>query len=308
MLVIMKKVIRKFLILALMLVPVILIKPDVIGYRQLGNVEASSLYSAELLTKEYKVSGSNQPYYKKLDLGKDLQLIIYSGKKQIDAGKCKFSSENKKVATIDKNGVIHSVKKGRAVINVKEKKTGKKLKIILSVADETTRTLFLGDSRGVDLFTGTPGTYEGYVRNGIVVYTADGANNSYLEKIYNYTDLSDYDTIVSWLGANNYGHFKIYKKTYNKIIKRGKNLVLCTVGAVSPAFFPEGDEQFFGVNVIGHFNSEIKKYAKSRSRVRTIDLYKYTKKHVIIETRDGVHYLPKPTKVLWKYIVKKVFS
>ncbi len=306
--VIMKKVIRKFLILALMLVPVILIKPDVIGFRLLGNVEASSLNGAELLTKEYKVQKSNQPYYKKLDLGKDLQLIIYSGKKQIDASKCKFSSENKKVATIDKNGVIHSVKKGRAVINVKEKKTGKKLKIILSVADETTRTLFLGDSRGVDLFTGTPGTYEGYVRNGMVVYTADGAANSYLEKIYKYTDLNDYDTVVSWLGANNYGNFKVYKKTYNKLLKRGKNLVLCTIGAVSPAYFPEGDDYYFGVNVIGHFNKALRNYAKGNSRIRTIDLYKYTKKHVTIETRDGVHYLPKPTKVLWKYIVKKVFS
>ncbi|WP_026494952.1 Ig-like domain-containing protein [Butyrivibrio sp. WCD3002] len=304
----MKKVLKKILILALVLVPVILCKPGVIGYNRLDKVEASSLTGAELLTKEYTLKNSSQPYYKKLDLGKDLQLVLYSGKVQANPAKCKFTSSNKKVATIDKDGVIHSVKTGRTVINVKEKKTGRKLKIILSVADESTRTLFIGDSRSVDLFTAKPGTYEGYVKHDMVIYTADGAADSYAEKIFKYTDLSDYDTVVSWLGANNYGNFSPYKKIYNKFLSRGLNLILCTVGAVKPEYFPEGDEHYFGVNIIGHYNSCLKKWAKGKSRVSVIDLYKYTKNNVYIETRDGVHYLPKPTKVLWKYIVKKVFS
>ncbi len=263
----------------------------------------------KVVEKTYAITTYHPTNYKKTSVGEKLQIKITKNSKKVSYKNLKFKSSDKKVATISSKGIITPRKNGTTVITVSHKKyTDYKCKIYLIVADKSVRTLYYGDSRSVDLFTPQPGHILGKVSKGMVVYAMDGGRCYDMEQmLYNYIDLDDYDYIVSWMGANNYGNFNPYKKLYAKLLKKKKKLILCTVGPSKDEYLVPGDENYFGNYVINVFNRNMRQWASEQKNVKIIDLHHYlVKNNVNIESRDGVHYLPKPYKVLWNYIAKKV--
>jgi len=256
-------------------------------------------------TKNYKITESKKRFYKKLTAGEQLQLeISYKGKK-VDASKLLFSSTKENVASVNENGLITANSNGVAVIKVTNKKKNAGVSIFVTVADVSVRTLFIGDSRTLDMFTSKPGKHYGRVHNGMVVFALDGATARDMTNILNRVDLGDYDRIVSWMGANDYGHFEHYQNYYDKLLKKHKKLILCTVGQSNDDCLPERDSVYFGNCVISSFNKKLKQYAKQH-KLTVINVSKAVSKYTTIDGADGLHYSPKPNKKLWKYFVKQI--
>lgn len=92
------------------------------------------------------------------------------------------------------------------------------------------RIVFVGDSRSVGMFTNLERVINGVSHNGITVYAKHGEDFSYLKAQIKKHGLKNFDTLVSWMGANEGGDFSPYKKYYESILASGKQLVLCTVG------------------------------------------------------------------------------
>ncbi len=263
----------------------------------------------EIVEKTYEITTQNPTNYKKTSVGESLKINITRNGKKVKYKDLQFKSSNKKVAAISSKGIITPKKNGTTVITVNHKKyADNRCRIFLIVADKSVRTLYYGDSRSVDLFTPEPGHVLGKVSKGMVIFALDGGRCYDMEDmLFKHVDLDDYDTIVSWMGANNYGNFNPYKKLYKKLLKKKKKLILCTVGPSKDAYLVPGDENYFGNYVIDVFNRNMRAWAKEQKHVSIIDLHHYLVVHnVHIETRDGVHYLPKPYKELWNYIAKKV--
>lgn len=170
------------------------------------------------------------------------------------------------------------------------------------------RVLFIGDSRTVDLFSSKKHAIKGAVRNNITVYAKDGAGFDYMVDVIDDVGLENFDVVVTWMGANDRGNFSQYRKYYKKLLKTGVRLILCTVGySDNNKLADEGDELYYNNNIMCRFNTSLKKFAKKYG-IETIDLYTYTKKHVAVQSNNGVHYIPKPTKKIWNYTVKKLIK
>ncbi len=170
------------------------------------------------------------------------------------------------------------------------------------------RVLFIGDSRTVDMFSGKKTKLKGKVKNNITVYALDGADCADMVQILDDVDLDDYDVVVTWMGTNDKGDFSSYIEPYNRLRKRGIKLILCTVGFTDTSKIEdEEDIEFYSNDLVKQYNSALKKYAQ-KNGIGIIDLYKYTEHHIRIQSHNGIHYSPKPTKKLWNYIVKKLIK
>ena len=256
--------------------------------------------------KEYKISKNKTEYFKKLSVGEHLKLSIKYKGKNISAKKLKFTSLKPSVASVSADGTIVALANGVTdikVTSVKAKNVG--VRIRLTVANKSVRTLFIGDSRTLDLFTAKPGHIFGKVYDGIVVFAYDGANAFDMKNILNRVDMDDYDKIVSWMGANDRGQFERYPSYYNKLLKKHKELVLCTVGYSVEEKLPRGDDYYFGYGIILEYNNKLKAYAKKHN-IQVIGVSGAVSKYTNIDETDGLHYFPKPNKRLWKFFVKKI--
>ena len=175
-----------------------------------------------------------------------------------------------------------------------------------TTADEPLKILFIGDSRAVDMFSAKKHIIKGKVYNNITVYAKDAGNYDYMVKAIKQAGVKNYDVVVTWMGANDRGNFSQYKKYYKALKKKGIRLILCTVGySDNNRLGDEGDILYYNNEIMKKFNSSLTKWAKNNN-VETIDLYKYTLKHVEAQRNNGVHYVPKPTKKIWKYLLKKL--
>ena len=168
------------------------------------------------------------------------------------------------------------------------------------------RVFFIGDSRTVDMFSGKKSKIENKSFGNMIVYAKDGATISYLKYVVKTEGISSDDTIITWMGANDRGNFKPYSKYYNKLIKKGLRVILCTIGCSdNNKLHDEGDRLYYNDGIMKSFNKKLIKYA-NKNELDVIDLYKYTKKHIKVQPDNGVHYLPKPNKKLQNHILYKV--
>ncbi len=256
--------------------------------------------------KEYKISENKTLYFKKLSVGDNLKLSIKYKKKNVNAKKLVFTSSKPQVASVSADGTITAHAEGTTTIKVKSSKNKKLgVKIKLTVAKKSVRTLFIGDSRTLDLFTAKPGHIYGKVYDGIVVFAYDGAEARDMKSILNRVDLSDYDKIVSWMGANDRGEFERYTGYYNKLLRKHKKLVLCTVGYSVEDKLPPGDDNYYGYGIFLSYNNKLKAYAK-KHHLQVIGVAGAVERYTNIDETDGLHYFPKPNKKLWKFFVKKI--
>ena len=254
----------------------------------------------------YKLSKSSDvQYFKKTSIGKPLHFNFLYKNKSVSASKLSFSSTKSTVAEVSPDGTVTPKSNGVTVIKVKYK-NGIKSRITVTVADESIRTLFVGDSRSVALFSANKMHVYGLTRNNTVIYAMGGANVSHMKAILNRVDLNDFDHIVSWMGVNDQGRFGEYKKYYDYLLRRGKKLTLCTVGPTNEDYLEEGDDVYFSNELVNKYNKALKAYASKRG-LNIIDVHGYlTKKKTRYNPSDGVHYLPRPNKKLWQYIVKNI--
>ncbi len=168
------------------------------------------------------------------------------------------------------------------------------------------KIVFVGDSRSVDMFSGTIHEIKGKRKSGIYVYAKDAGNYDYLVWAVNKANMQAGDVLVTWMGCNDRGDFTKYKKYYNKLLKRGIRLIVGTVGfSDDNKLGDEGDVLYYNDTIMRKFNSALTNWAKKKG-VKIIALYEYTKKHIKAQSHNGVHYIPKPTQKIWKYILKKV--
>lgn len=249
--------------------------------------------------KQYKVSTNNTAYKKYMSKGSSTKLNIKKGNKKLNPRKVKFTSRNKKIATVDKNGVVHARKTGKTDINVRYK--GQTCVIKLTVTKKFSRTVFIGDSRTVDMFEARKSQIKGAVHNHIQVFAKDGGTVQYAQDVITTLDWENYDTVVLWMGANDRGNFKPYEKLYNQLYGLGKRMILCTVGPVNEAVLTDEDLTFFSNGKIKNYNTNMKKWASAHG-VGVVDLYPYIEENVNY-SYDGIHYDPKPTTELWHHIL-----
>ncbi len=273
-----------------------------------NNSKKSSKKTSRMTHRKVTVEASSKAttYYDKVVPGDDIRITVKIRGHKVKSKKLKFSSSKKSVASVSKDGVITANKKGTAKIKIRSKTNKKdKCTMIVTVADSSVRTLFIGDSRSVDIFSGSESSILGEVHDDIVVCAMNSAKIFFMKDVLKNSDLSDYDTIITWMGANDYGAFNPYKKNYSKLVSSGKKLVLCTVGASGDQYMPPQDLPYFGNGVINSFNSQLKKWAKKK-KVDTIPLFEYVQKNVHVDSKDGVHYSPKPNKNIWNYILDNI--
>ncbi len=168
------------------------------------------------------------------------------------------------------------------------------------------RVVFIGDSRTVDMFSSVKSRINGSFHDNMYVYAKDGGTYTYMVNILNKIHLQKGDILVSWMGCNDHGNFNNYRKCYNKLRKQGITLIVCTLGYSDDSrLVDEGDHLYYNNLTIQGFNRDLVSWAKKKG-VKTIDLYKYTVKYIAADEESGIHYNPKPTKRLWKYVVRKV--
>ena len=267
--------------------------------------ESKSAEKVKIKHRKLTVEASSKKpnYYDKMAIGEELKLTVKIKSKRVKNKFLKFSSSKSSVASVTENGVITAKKNGTARIKiVNKKKKSQKCFINVTVAKNTVRTLYIGDSRSVDLFSATAEAIFGEVHNDVVVCALNGGKVTFLNEVINHSDLSDYDTIVTWMGCNDFGAFKPYTKIYNRLVSKGKKLVLCSVGPTDYGCLDEGGQALMNDGIISGFNFQLKSWANKKN-VKTVPMYEYVSKHVAIDHRDGVHYSPKPNKSMWNYIL-----
>ena len=174
-----------------------------------------------------------------------------------------------------------------------------------SAVEEEERVLFVGDSRAVDMFSSTKGSIDGKKKNGIKVYARDGATFAFLQESVDRCKLKNFDTLVVWMGTNDSGNFSNYKAFYNRLIKKGKRVILCTVGPIEDSLLSDFWRPYFSDALTANqYNSSLKKWAEKKE-VDVINTYSYVKKKVRFLS-DGIHYEPSSSKKIWKYILKRL--
>ena len=173
--------------------------------------------------------------------------------------------------------------------------------------NENLKVLFIGDSRTVDMFSAKKSEINGKVYNNITVYAKDGATYGYFKSVLKKVNLKEYDVVVSWMGANDHGHFEKYSSYYKKLNKKKNvHLILCTLGYSDNSKLGDlGDCLYYNDGIMQRFNQGLTKFAK-KNKVETINLYSYTKRHIAARENNGVHYVPSPTVKLWNYTVHQI--
>lgn len=173
--------------------------------------------------------------------------------------------------------------------------------------DSNVKVLFIGDSRTVDMFSATRHEIQGEVYNNITVYARDGATMGFMKETLKKVNLDEYDIVVSWMGANEHGHFDKYPSYYKKLMeKKNVKLVLCTIGYSDDGKLGDlGDCLYYNNGIMLNYNRMLTKWAK-KNHVKTIDLYSYTKHHIKARKNNGVHYDHRQKEDLWNYTVKQI--
>ena len=171
---------------------------------------------------------------------------------------------------------------------------------LLNYKDNYGRILFIGDSRTVDmLFNDNDGIIINELYDDIVVYARHGHGFNYLKETIEEYGLNSFDTLISWMGANDKGIFDEYELYYEYLLSLNKNIILCTVGPTKDEYLESND----------YSNNNMKKYNESlinfsnKYNIHVIDLYSYIIDNQILIKDDGIHYLPKTNYQLLGYIV-----
>ena len=99
-----------------------------------------------------------------------------------------------------------------------------------SQSDGYGRMLFIGDSRTVDIFSEEKDKILGEKHDDITVYCMDGAQFKFMTDSIDDIGLDGFDTLISWMGCNEFGDFSRYGPYYDDLLEKGKQLVVCTVG------------------------------------------------------------------------------
>ena len=251
------------------------------------------------------VTSKNRQFTKSVLKGDTFRINIIE-KKKVNPKDLKFSSKNKNIATVDAQGNITALDYGTSKITVKKKKGNHIVcTFTVTVVKSIPRTLFIGDSRSVYMFNKSNIELCGVIKNGMYVYARAGAQFWYINEVVGKVDPDSYDSVVTWMGANDRGSFTNYKYCYNEIKSMGKKIVLCTVGPVRDALLDEIGIIVFNNGLMKKYNKELKKWSK-KNNIPIIDLYSYiVKKKLKVDSRDGVHYLPRPTTKIWKRILSQ---
>ncbi len=166
------------------------------------------------------------------------------------------------------------------------------------------RILYVGDSRSVDLFDQYAEEVRAANYNGITVYCKNACQLSYMEGAVGEVGMDGFDTLVSWMGCNDYGNFAKYEPFYNNILAQGKKLIVCTVGPTDDNCLDEEDRYYYDNARELEYNAALVNWANNNG-VKVIDLYSYITSHdsVYVDPADGIHYQPQPTTELWSVIL-----
>ncbi len=164
------------------------------------------------------------------------------------------------------------------------------------------RILFIGDSRTVDIFSDSAEEISGVEADGITVYARNGAGDAYMTEVLDNCGMDSFDTLVTWMGANDWGDYAPYVDKYGAVLEQGKNLIVCTVGPSDNNSLHEDDKPYYCEETIQSFNNMLTEWA-ANNNVKVVDLYTYVKDNVTIDPADGIHYAPRPTPNIWTYMV-----
>ena len=166
------------------------------------------------------------------------------------------------------------------------------------------RILFVGDSRSVDMFSESANVIMGDVYNDITVYCKDGAQFDDMVGFINAHGIDNFDTLVTWMGCNDFGNFSQYGPYYDELLAQGKQVVACTVGPTQDEYLLDDMDWYYYPNQNQiNYNNSLLSWANSKG-VKIIDLYSYISgsSTISLVPADGIHYLPQPTTELWNVI------
>ncbi len=170
------------------------------------------------------------------------------------------------------------------------------------------RIIFTGDSRTVDMFYADRNEIWGESFDGIPVYCRDACQSDYMINAVNSYGMDNFDTLVTWMGCNDYGNFSPYESFYNNLLQQGKNIVVCTVGPTdNNTLANDFDREYYTNERQIAYNSSLISWANSNN-VKIIDLYTYISGNgnLYINPEDGIHYMPQPTTEIWNYILAQI--
>ncbi|WP_026663653.1 hypothetical protein [Butyrivibrio proteoclasticus] len=170
------------------------------------------------------------------------------------------------------------------------------------------RIIFTGDSRTVDMFYSDRNEIWGESFDGIPVYCRDACQSDYMINAVNSYGMDNFDTLVTWMGCNDYGNFSSYESFYNNLLQQGKNIVVCTVGPTdNNTLANDFDREYYTNERQIAYNSSLISWANSNN-VKIIDLYTYISgnSNLYINPEDGIHYMPQPTTEIWNYILAQI--
>ena len=171
--------------------------------------------------------------------------------------------------------------------------------------DQTlSRILFVGDSRTIDMFADSDDELLAFeAGDDILVYARHGFGFYYMTEVVEMVGADNFDTLVTWMGANDGGDFRLYRDYYESLLDKGITIVVCTIGPTDDEYLAEYDRPYYDNGNMISFNESLVSWAQNRN-VRIIDLYKYISDSdsIRIDEADGIHYLPRPTTELWDYI------
>ena len=170
------------------------------------------------------------------------------------------------------------------------------------------RIIFTGDSRTVDMFYSDRNEIWGEAFDGIPVYCRDACQSDYMINAVNSYGMDNFDTLVTWMGCNDYGNFSPYESFYNNLLQQGKNIVVCTVGPTdNNTLANDFDREYYTNERQVAYNSSLISWANSNN-AKIIDLYTYISGNgnLYINPEDGIHYMPQPTTEIWNYILAQI--
>ena len=168
------------------------------------------------------------------------------------------------------------------------------------------RIVFFGDSRTIDMFADSDADLYGEKHDNITVFGGHGKGYGFLQQQLDGYGHANYDTLVSFMGANDRGNFKNYQTYYEGLLAQGKKLVLCTVGPTVDWRLNAFDAPSYPNDNMVYYNKQLKEWAAAHG-VKVIDTYQYIKDNITVDA-DGIHYTPRPTTALWQYILQELNS
>ncbi|SFB83541.1 SGNH/GDSL hydrolase family protein [Butyrivibrio sp. YAB3001] len=170
------------------------------------------------------------------------------------------------------------------------------------------RIMFAGDSRSVDMFNGGTNELWDEEHDGIRVFCKDACQSDYMVTAASCLGYDNFDTLISWMGCNDYGNFAPYEAYYNSLLQQGKKLIVCTVGPTEDSYLSNDfDRTNYNNDRQKNFNNALINWANNNG-VKVIDLYSYIVSHdsIYIDPADGIHYQPQPTTELWNVILNSI--